>query len=149
MLVVSIFALALIVASSAAASAADAPASAHPAPGSHRVVSEAWGYGTLDITGQPCSISPRQWFHLHINILNQGWQWFCLGGKGTWYFSANQTNVVCSGNNYGTFTYYDAHGDKHSIGYLPNFNQTWTSPFINTYSVAINGWSGSNECLEP
>ncbi len=106
------------------------------------------GWHTANMTARDCSSSTAHWFTLHISFLgggSAGWQYYCLGGTGTWYFPVNDMAWACAGNNHGTFGWYIYPSGEGSHKYVAG----WSSSYLDLDSadyLTINGWSGSDNC---
>jgi len=111
-----------------------------------RLISSPLGMHTANITSQLCGTGTAHWVTLHINYLGgHSYQYYCFGGKGTWYFPSNLIAWACSGNNNGTLAWYPGSGGTMSR----NFGAGWTWTFgsgADADYLTINGYSGSYNC---
>jgi hypothetical protein len=112
-----------------------------------RLISSPLGMHTPGITARVCSTSTAHWFTLHINYLAgpYGWQYYCFGGRGTWYFIFNVIAWTCSGNNYGHFEWYPASGGETGQNFGSAWSRNWPQ-YTDADYITINGWSGSYNC---
>jgi hypothetical protein len=111
-----------------------------------RLISSPLGMHTANITSQQCSTGTAHWATLHINYLGGGgYQYYCFGGKGTWYFVSNVIAWACAGNNYGTFAWFPASGGTLTKSISPGWTWTFGAGADAEY-ITINSWSGSYNC---
>jgi hypothetical protein len=104
------------------------------------------GWHSEDMTSSICSSSTAHWFTIHINYIGGGYQYYCFGGTGTWYFASNVFLWACAGNNHGTFAWYPPTGNNTDT---TSFSAGWSRSFATSSDadyITINGWSGSDNC---
>ena len=111
-----------------------------------RLISSPLGMHTPDITSQLCGSGTTSWVTLQIYYEDgNGYQYYCFGGTGTWYFISNVINWACSGNNSGAITWYPKTGPAQG----KNFTAGWTlsfGPQVDLDYLTIKSYSGSYDC---
>jgi hypothetical protein len=124
-----------------AASAATDQAGSHGAVAhaSRTAINVPESYAVVNITENACTSARATWVHITMNGTTR-----CYGGKGTFYFSGNNTTYFCAGNNYGNFRYF-AGNTYHTLGFLPGTKVRWPNG-VDATLLTINGWRGSNTC---
>ena len=111
-----------------------------------KLISSPLGMHTPNITARLCSSSTAHWVTLQIYYDGgTGYQYYCFGGTGTWYFISNVIHWACSGNNSGALTWYPPSGPTQG----KNFGPGWTlsfGPQVDADYLTIRSWSGTYNC---